>query len=460
VGLGQNAAMKITLWCLVTAAALLARTVLLSAEPRDKPSLPLKVGKTGRYLVDQQKKPVLIAGDTAWSIIAQLDQADVERYLADREEKGFNSIIVNLIEHKFATRAPATRSGIPPFKSAGDFSTPNPEYFEWARRVVLKANDHGIIVWLAPAYLGYGGGDEGFFREMKAGGPEKLRSYGRFLGAQFKDVPNIIWLLGGDYTPQKDDRWTVTALAEAIREKDSLHLMTVHASPETAAAAAFGQEPWLGVDTVYSYDAQLFRPILAERTRSPARPFVMIESTYEGEHDSKPQQIRRQAYWAMLGGACGHFLGNNPIWHFDGPGLFPVKQSWQEALSGTGSHDVARMNNLLRELPWWQLRPEQDHAVITEGYGTGAATALTAITPDKKLSLTYVPPEPGKSRTLMVNGAHFNGPIQAQWFNPRSGEFTEAPESPWPNEANHPANPPATVGAGEENDWILLLRAR
>jgi len=50
--------------------------------------------------------------------------------------------------------------------------------------------------------------------------------YGRFVGQRFKDLPNIVWMLGGDYTPNKADQWTVTDLASAIREQDPTHLMT------------------------------------------------------------------------------------------------------------------------------------------------------------------------------------------------------------------------------------------
>jgi hypothetical protein len=38
----------------------------------------------------------------------------VVRYLDDRAGRGFNAIIVSLIEHKFATNAPATRAGVQP----------------------------------------------------------------------------------------------------------------------------------------------------------------------------------------------------------------------------------------------------------------------------------------------------------------------------------------------------------
>ncbi len=418
--------------------------------------LPLKVSENGRYLVDQKNQPFLVVGDTPWSLIVQPGNADIDRYLADRARRGFNSIIVNLIEHKFSASPPKTRAGLIPFERPGDFSKPNGRYFDFAHEVVRKANERGIVVWLAPAYLGAGGGDEGFFREMKAGGNDKLRAYGKFIGKRFRDLPNIVWLLGGDYTPPPPDRWTVTELAAAIHQEDTKHLMTVHASPDHSAVSVFGGEPWLTVDTVYSYARTLYRPLLAEYAVKPARPFVLIESTYEGEHNSTPDQIRRQAYWAMLSGACGQFLGNNPLWHFDGPGLFPSKLSWVQAMDAAGSRDMARLGGLFRELPWPQLRPEEDHAVLTEGYGKDVATALTARTADGKLSVTYVPSTGTDARELTVNTAPFPGPVSVRWFNPTTGHFTGAGGPPLPNRGRHRLRTPGDNGA-QANDWVLVL---
>ena len=289
-------------------------------------------------------------GDTAWSLIVQLHEADIDQYLDDRRSRGFNAIIVNLIEHKFCTDPPRTRAGLAPFKKDGDLSAPEAAYFDFAHRVVAKACDRGIAVWLTPAYLGAGGGDEGWFRDIKAGGRATLRAYGRFVGKRFADLPNIVWLIGGDFTPKKDDLWTVTELAEGIREVDRAHLMSGHGAGPSVVEA-FSEPAWLNVNAAYSYEKDLFRPMLAAYRRGPVRPFVLVESTYEGEHDARPDQIRRQAYWAMLSGACGQFFGNNPIWHFDGPGLFPAKMTWLEALDSTGSRDMSRLRELFRLCP-------------------------------------------------------------------------------------------------------------
>jgi hypothetical protein len=423
------------------------------------PLFPLKAAESGRFLVDQKGAPFLVVGDTAWSLIAQLAEKDIDRYLEDRSKRRFNSVIVNLIEHRFCTAPPKTRAGLAPFQKAGDFSTPNPDYFAFAHSVVKKANDRGIVVWLFPAYLGYGGGDEGFFGEMKAGGRARLRAYGRFVGERFKDLPNIVWVMGGDFTPGEADQWTVTEVAEGIREVDPAHPMTGHGSPSTSAVSAFGDRDWLSVNTVYSYEKAMFRPMLAEYHRRPVRPFVLMESVYEGEHDSKPEQIRRQAYWAMLSGACGQFFGNNPIWHFDGPGLYPVTATWQEAMDGTGSRDMARLHQAFLELPWHQLVPERDHNLVIDGYGSGDATAITAQTTDTKLSVTYIPSTGREPRGVSVRLGQFTGPVTARWFNPTDGRYSAINVRPRPGRDDLVIRTPGDNGT-RTNDWLLILEVR
>jgi hypothetical protein len=422
-------------------------------------NLLLKESGNGRYLVDQKGNPFLVVGDSPWSLIVQLDEKDRETYLEDRQRRGFNSIIVNLLEHKFCTSPPRTRSGLAPFNMPGDFSTPNEAYFDFARQVIERAGEHGMVVWLAPNYLGYGGGDEGFFREIKAGGKEKLRAYGRFVGKRFKDLPNIVWMLGGDYTPEAPDQWVVNELAEAIREEDPVHLMTAHHSPESSAVAAFGEQEWLAVNNFYGYEKTLFRPLLAEYQRQPVRPLVLLETTYEGEHDSTPDQIRRQAYWAILSGACGQFFGNNPIWHFDGPGLFPARMSWQQALGATGSHDIALLRELFIHLPWQELVPENNHAIVAEGLGSGTTTALSACTADGKLSVTYIPSTGTGGRELRIALGRFAKPVTARWYNPTNGKFVEVEGSPYSNRVTHRLLTPGDNGTGT-NDWALILDAR
>src|SRR5690348_14451917 len=93
-------------------------------------SYPLQVSDNRCFLVDQQNQPVLVHGDTPWSLFSALNEAQVERYLADRAAKGFNALIANLVEHRF--NGPLNAQGDRPFVDLLDLSTPNKRYFEFA----------------------------------------------------------------------------------------------------------------------------------------------------------------------------------------------------------------------------------------------------------------------------------------------------------------------------------------
>jgi hypothetical protein len=419
-------------------------------------SFPLRASHNHHFLVDQQERPFLVVGDTAWSLIADLNVADAKRYLDDRQAKGFNSILVNLIEHKFASKVPRNYAGVAPFQRPESITQPNDAYFAHAQFVVREANKRGIVVWLAPAYLGYGGGDEGWFKAIKTSGLKALRDYGRYLGERFKDSPNLIWVLAGDFTPLAGDQWTVDELAAGIREEARTHLITAHGSPGQSAVVSFPNRSWLGLNMAYSYDTNLYNPLLAEYRHLPALPFVLLECTYENEHDSKPEQIRRQAYWAMLSGACGQFFGNNPIWHFDGPGLFKAPGTWREALDSQGSQDMARLKKAFADRAWQELEPDLERGIVVDGTGTGTARVITAATPDRRLAMSYLPSTGTEPREISVNLGHFSGPVAGQWFNPVSGISERNSPEPLPNQGRHTFKTPGDNGS-KANDWLLIL---
>jgi hypothetical protein len=421
-------------------------------------AFPLKVSDSGRYLVDQQGKPFLLVGDTAWSIIVEASDADMRDYLADRQKKGFNATVVNLLEHKFTSNPPKTKAGLAPFNTPGDFSTPNDRYFDFAHKFVKEAGDKGIVVWLAPAYLGYEGNDEGWFKEMKASGKETLRKYGRYIGERFKDLPNIVWVNGGDYAPAGADRWTVNEVAEGIREGGATQLQTAHAARKQSGAPAFGDPSWLAINTTYVDKDEIFHLLAEDYKRSPVHPFVLFEGYYENENNMTPELIRCQAYASMLSGACGQFFGNSPIWHFDGPGVFKQKIGWRKALSQRGSMDMCRVRELFAPRPWHLLVPDLEHKVVTKSTGQELGTAVTARTPDGKLAITYVSSAAAKSRSLTVDMAQFAGPVTARWYNPTSGHFTPASDKPLGNSGSHVFAIPGDNGT-KTNDSLLVIEA-
>lgn len=413
-------------------------------------AFPLKVRPGQRYLEDAAGNPFLIHGDAAWSLIAQLTREDAERYLKDRRARGFNTLLVNLLEHKFSTKAPANIYGQPPFLKAGDFSTPNEEYFAHADWVLRLAADNGFLVLLAPAYVGFGGGNDGWYQAMLANAPDKLRTYGRYVGHRYRDFANIIWVHAGDYNPPDKDR--VRAIALGIVEFDQRALHTAHGAPETAAADYWGGEPWLHINNVYTYKTT-YPPARAQYARSDRMPFFLMESAYENEHGATELRVRIQAYQALLSGAAGQVYGNNPIWRFDGPALHPAPTSWQQALDSRGAQSMTHLRSLFASLPWWSLEPDIAGALVTGGEGSGQDKVVAARVPDKSLALIYLP----SLRKVRVDLGQLAGPkLKARWYDPAAGRFVEIAGSPFPAEGSHVFHPGTANGAGL-GDWVLVL---
>src|SRR5262249_15207935 len=162
---------------------------------------------------------------------------------------------------------------------------------------------------------------------------------------------------------------------------------------------------------------------------------------------------------AILSGACGEFFGSNPIWHFDGPRIFPSKTTWQKALDGQGSWDMARLRNVLSERPWHQLVADREHEVVTEGYGRGLKTVATAYSRDRTLALSYVPSTGTESRSLTVDLGKFKGPVKARWYNPTNGRFLEVERAPLANSGSSIFHAPGDNGTGTY-DWLLMLEVQ
>jgi len=417
--------------CAVLLALILCAAVAFGSE-----RYPLRVGPDHRHLVDQAGLPFLVQGDAAWSLISGLTKEEAETYLEARRRQGFNSIIVNLIEHKF--RGPVNRYGEGPFTTAGDFSTPNEKYFAHADWVIRKAQEKGIQVFLAPIYLGYIGTEEGWIEELQANGPVKARNWGGYVGKRYRDFDNILWIIGGDRNPDKA-REAVDAVAQGIKETDDRHLLTAHCHPENSAIDQYREEGWIDLNDTYTYGI-VHQKLLADYGRQPATPFVLIETSYEGEHNSSAVQIRRQAYWAILCGATGQFMGNRPIWLFD-PG-------WEAALNSPGALDMQRLYTLFRSRPWSELVPDPKHEVVVDGLGEfhGMDYLSAARTDDGGTVMAYLP----TSRTISIEMSKVSGKeATAWWFNPRTGESTKGGAYPTTGRAQF--TPPS------EGDWVLVL---
>ena len=132
-----------------------------------------------------------------------------------------------------------------------------------------------------------------------------------------------------------------------------------------------------------------------------------------------PATLRRQEYWTMLSGAAGQLYGNHYTWTFT--------SGWQSNLDTPGVAQLQYVTGLFAPREWYNLVPDQNHTVVTAGYGTfsssgsiGANNYLTAArTPDGALVMAYMP----TIRTITVNMSNLSGTATAQWYDPTNATY-------------------------------------
>jgi Protein of unknown function (DUF4038)/Putative collagen-binding domain of a collagenase len=430
-----------------------------------QPVFPLAIGPNQRHFVDQNGVPVLIQGDAAWSLIVSTTKEETILYLDDCVAKGFTAVIVNLLEMYWSADPPRNVNADDPFTIAGDFASPNEAYFGHADWVLEEIERRGLIVFLAPTYLGhpdpfyYGerfrpGAPEGWYEVVLENGVEKSRDFGRWLGARYARFDNIVWTIGGDRNPDAAIEH-MRAMAGGILESDSRHLMSAHVLPEASPFDSYTDDPWLDINFTYSYHLVHFK-VLREYSRRPPRPNVMIESSYEFEHNASDVQIRRQAYWPLLCGAAGEFMGTRDIWDF-GPG-------WQQHLDSPGRTAQRHIHDIFSRYPWWDLVPdlsrgreyraEQDDSLrplIVDGVGElrGLEFCSAARSTDGRLMMAYLP----SAWTIKVDLTQMTGSTaRASWFDPATGceEFA----------GNWPLDDVASFTPRAAHDWLLVLESQ
>lgn len=422
--------------------------------PTPQPAFPLKVGPTGRYLVDRDGRPFLIVGDSPQALIGDVSEARASRFLANREAAGFNSMWINLLcDHYTACRADGdTYDGIAPFRKAGDLATPNPTYFARVDAVLRLAAEHKLAVFLDPIETG------GWLGVLRRNGLAEAYAYGRYLGRRYRRFSNIVWLSGNDFQTWKQagDDALVLAVAKGIRSADPSALQTVELNYLTSTS--LDDARWSGlaeVNAAYTYGPTYEEVLKAYRQRDHV-PAFLIEASYEGEHEyAGPQTLRRQEYWTMLSGATGQFYGNRYTWQFS--------QGWSAHVDTIGSRQMTFVTNLFVRRRWFDLVPDTGHRLVVAGYDGHATSAdvnandyvAAARTPDGKLAIAYLP----TGAPIEVDmGRMADRHVRAEWYDPTSGRYLAVHGSPFATAGVRRVRPPGRNQEGSD-DWVLVLTA-
>jgi hypothetical protein len=414
-------------------------------------AFPLKVGGNRRYLVDSRGTPFFLLGDTPW-FLQKLPLEDVRRVLEDRKAKGFNTLFLEILDD---SRLPSRDTyGNVSFEPELDITKPVEAYWKYADTVIDEVTKQGFFVIMSDLWYGYGKG-----LWMHHVTPESARTYGHFLGRRYARFQNLMWMHVGDRNPDQRLLDSANELARAIRQEAPHHLHTAHMQHEFSSADFFNREPWLDVNMAYTYGASYLQVTKEYQRQDPVRPVILGETGYEDEPnaiellpDAKrgdlwtPYRIRRNAWWAILSGACGYCAGTR-LWRFE--------PNWREVLNVKSSQQAPLIRRLLEPRPWRRLVPDTKHELLTEGYGQWkqADHVAAALTDDGSLALAYLP----KGGTVQVAMDRLHGSIDASWFDPTSGQFKSVEGSPLEDKGKRGFLSPGQNSAGD-SDWVLLLQ--
>jgi len=407
--------------------------------------------------------------DTAWDLLIELNDEEIDTYLRNRKSLGFNVILIRPVEDQLWQRHTIKEHTIREYAfnknettQKRSFKLPNEACWNHVDAIIEKARKLGLYVGLLPSW------NMTFTRTVPQGlvNVEDAQWYGKWIAQRYKDKKNIIWVIGGDsgprnpagadYTDDEPERkkiWTKksniwNALATEIHNVvKGKQLITFHpAGGMQTALELFPEAQWLdfsmgqtghcvegGAGTDYSQN--LIKT--AYDRRSKHLPIVDGEPKYEGiekcfylpDNDSrrgvrfKGEEIMETAYRQVFTGAFGYTYGNHAIWLFwekegdNNSSSVPIKP-WQEALNDKGAKYMKYLVNLIKSRPGVRT-PAQEVLGGSQG-GTGSYTSSLATKGD---GYAFIYQAKGKELTVNLSKISNNASGFTIWrYNPLTGE--------------------------------------
>ena len=434
----------------------------------------LVVSENGRFLQHENGKPFFWLGDTGWLLFAKLNRQEVQTYLENRRQKGFNVIQAVLLwslpqSNIYKDSALIENDPGMPLTTPGNNPQIESKYDYWDHidYVVDTAAQKGIYIAMVPVW----GSNvrKGHFFTV-----EKARAYGKWLAERYRNKPNIIWINGGDTRgDQNTDIWR--ALGEILHEEDPNHLVTFHPFGRTQSSTWFHNDNWLDFNMFQSghrrYDQigpnddistwkgeDNWKYVLEDYTRTPPKPTIDGEPSYEnipqGLHDPnepfwQDKDVRRYAYWSVFAGAFGHTYGNGSVMQMYKPDSrrvsYGVRSYWYDAINDPGAGQMQYLKILILSRPFFER--VYDPSIIIDN---GEKYDYVSATRGKSYALIYT----YTGCDFKVSLGKISGEkINAYWYNPRDGKSQFLGN--FENTGTRTFDPPGEKSEG--NDWVLIL---
>ena len=332
-----------------------------------------------------------------------------------------------------------------------DPSRPNDKYFAMVDYVLDKAEAYHLNVAL---FITWASGPQKYTVENAA-------IYASWLANRYKNRTNLIWMLGGDNEPSKEDIPYWRSMGNALlKGTNGKAVISYHCKPNDKGSAQwFRNEPWFSFNSFqngHCRDQPLSEKMDAAYKAFPFKPQIDTEPIYEdhpvcfdaeNEGTSSAYDVRKYAYVELFAGAFGHTYGCHDVWQMYGPKRDPINGAhyyWYDALNLTGATQMTYVRRLMESHPIINRVPDQ--SLIVER--NNCAAERIQATRGKDYILVYT--AAGKPFTVdpaVIKAAKLN----ARWYDPKNGEVTSI--GIIPNKAKR-FTPPAQ---GYGNDWVLVL---
>ncbi len=453
----------------------------------------LQVSKVNpHYLAFQDGKPFFWLADTGWEMLHKLNREEIEQYLENRKNKGFNVIQTVLISEFIHMDKPTN------FYNDSIFLSENPEkpavtvgnnpqneneydFWDHVDFAVKTAEEKGLYLAMLPTW-----GEWVTPRSGKAlfNTKEQAYNYGWFVGNRYRNSPNVIWILGGDRQPDERaigiELWRTMAEGIAdgtnnIKKQDgkadySTTLMTFHSF--SSSSKWFHKDDWIDFHAWGSYHAEVnntkaYLAAIADWNLPNPKPTINLEPCYEAMQINyaiadngvfTSTDVRIAAYWSVFSGTAGFTYGANTIWKFisgnESNSNSEKSIGWKDELNLPGAFQMGYLRKLMESHPMLELIPDQSMIIAGQGDCANRTCAIRG----KSFAYIYIPT--GNQTTIkmgMISGEK----VKASWFNPKNGETNAIGE--FENTGEHSFDVPSMskelgwLRSGRGCDWVLVI---
>ncbi len=394
------------------------------------------VDRSGHHLL-LHGKPFFWMADTVW-LLAQVPSRDeLELYLGTREKQGFTVIQLTAVmsEERVWGTTRANTLGDKPFlndnprtPAVTPGNDPNDpaqyDYWDHLDYVLERIHAHGFRAAVVAMFVGWHGDGYKYLTTDNA------LPYGRFLGERYREKPQIIWILGGDNTPDTPDKkevWNLVAkgITEGAcnREDYSQTFMTYHINGGSSSSQLWHDSSWLDFNMAQTWSeyTRIYERLHQDYLKMPPKPCGLGEGAYEDgpQYPTKPINalvIRKQAYCSYFAGGY-HTYGNGNVWHFN---TFKGEstQPWKEALHSPGAEDLSTVRTFFESNNWPRFVPDQ--RLLPGSEGSGAHRNCAMRTPERDVFAFYLTStKPVRISLGLPDGSTVSS---ARWANPGTAE--------------------------------------